>query len=52
VKRAVRDVLTDDSYRNTARRLQAAYRRRNGVDEIARLVDEVIAERRVEVGRA
>ena len=52
VKRAVRDVLTDDSYRNTAQRLQAAYRRRNGVDEIACLVDEVIAERRVEVGRA
>jgi MGT family glycosyltransferase len=47
VRRAVRDVLTDSGYRDTARRLQAAYRRRDGVGEIADLVDEVIAERHV-----
>lgn len=52
VKRAVREVLTDDTYRAAARRLQSVYRRRDGVSEIADLVDEVIAERRVEVGHA
>lgn len=52
VKRAVRDVLADDAYRQAARRLQSTYRRRDAVAEIASLVDEVIAERRVRVDHA
>lgn len=46
VKRAVRDVLNDDRYLSRARDLETAYARRNGVAEIAALVDEAIAERR------
>jgi MGT family glycosyltransferase len=49
VRRAVRKILEDDTYRTAARHLQHAYARRDGVAEIADLVDEVIAERRVEV---
>jgi MGT family glycosyltransferase len=45
VRRAVRAVLDDDAYRVVARNLQLAYARRDGVAEIADLVDEVIAER-------
>jgi MGT family glycosyltransferase len=48
VRRAVRSVLNDATYRQNARRLQSAYGRRDGVDEIATLVDEAIAERRME----
>jgi len=48
VRRAVRSVLNDDTYRQSARRLQAAYARRDGANEIAALVDEAIAERRME----
>jgi MGT family glycosyltransferase len=47
VRRAVRAVLNDDTCRQSARRLQAAYGRRDGVSEIAALVDEAMAERRV-----
>jgi UDP:flavonoid glycosyltransferase YjiC (YdhE family) len=43
----VRSVLNDETYRQSARRLQAAYGRRDGVSEIAGLVDEAIAERRM-----
>jgi UDP:flavonoid glycosyltransferase YjiC (YdhE family) len=46
VRRAVRTVLNDDSYRQSALRLQTAYARRDGANEIAALVDEAIAERR------
>lgn len=45
VRRAVRDILTDDHYRHRARALESAYARRDGVAEIAALVDEVISER-------
>lgn len=45
IRRAVRDVLTDDRYRNRARGLEAAFAQRDGVAEIGVLVDEVIAER-------
>jgi MGT family glycosyltransferase len=48
VRRAVRQILEDDAYRTAARNLQHAYARRDGVAEIADLVDEVIAERSVE----
>jgi UDP:flavonoid glycosyltransferase YjiC (YdhE family) len=48
VRRAVRQVLEDDTYLTAARDLQRAYVRRDGVAEIADLIDEVIAERSVE----
>jgi MGT family glycosyltransferase len=48
VRRAVRTVLNDDTYRQAAQRLRSAYYRRDGVIEIAGLVDEAIAERRTE----
>jgi MGT family glycosyltransferase len=47
IRHAVRKVLTDGRYLRSARDLEAAFARRNGVAEIAALVDEVIAERRV-----
>lgn len=46
VKAAVRRICTDDRYLRNARRLEAAFARRDGVAEIAALVDEVIRERR------
>jgi MGT family glycosyltransferase len=49
VRRAVRQILEDDAYRTAARNLQHAYACRDGVAEIADLVDEVIVERNVEV---
>jgi MGT family glycosyltransferase len=52
VRRAVRAVLNDDTYRQSAGRLRAAYDRRDGVNEIAALVDEAIAERRMEAQHA
>jgi MGT family glycosyltransferase len=52
VRRAVRQVLEDDTYLTAARHLQRAYGRRDGVAEIADLVDEVIAERSVEARHA
>jgi UDP:flavonoid glycosyltransferase YjiC (YdhE family) len=45
VRRAVRTVLNDDTYRQAAVRLRSAYDRRDGVNEIAGLIDEAIAER-------
>lgn len=51
VRRAVREVLDHNRYRMAAVRLQTAYRSRDGVNGIAALIDEVICERRMEVGR-
>ncbi|MET0475252.1 MAG: nucleotide disphospho-sugar-binding domain-containing protein, partial [Mycobacterium sp.] len=45
IRRAVRTVLNDVSYRNAAAKLMAAHTRRDGVGEIACLVEEVVAER-------
>ncbi len=50
VRAAVREVLNDRRYLRRARDLEAAFARRNGVAEIATLVDEVISERTT-VGR-
>lgn len=47
IRAAVRKVLSDGRYLRSARDLEAAFARRNGVAEIAALVDEVIAERQV-----
>ena len=52
VRRAVRDVLGGQGYRTAALRLQCEYGRRDGVAEIADLIDEVIAERRLEASHA
>ncbi|BDX31285.1 glycosyl transferase [Mycobacterium antarcticum] len=52
VRRAVREVLEDDAYRTAARNLQQAYARRDGVAEVAALLDEVIAERAAAQGPA
>src|SRR6476620_8914769 len=46
VRAAVREVLGDGSYLAAARTLETAFARRNGVAEIAALVDEVIGEHR------
>ncbi|MGH3642228.1 MAG: glycosyltransferase [Mycobacterium sp.] len=51
VRRAVREVLADPAYRTAARNLERAYARRDGVAEIADLVNEVIAEHSVAVQR-
>jgi hypothetical protein len=40
----VRNVLNDGRYLCAARKLEAAFARRDGVAEIAALVDEVIGE--------
>jgi UDP:flavonoid glycosyltransferase YjiC (YdhE family) len=45
IRHAVRDILDNDRYLRRARELESAYARRNGVAEIAALVDEVIALR-------
>ncbi|MBY0287173.1 MAG: glycosyltransferase [Mycobacteriaceae bacterium] len=45
IRAAVRRVLGDSSYLRAARKLEAAFARRDGVAEIAALIDEVIAER-------
>lgn len=45
VRAAVREVLNDRNYLRSARVLEAAFARRDGVAEIATLVDEVISER-------
>ena len=44
VRTAVREVLNDGRYLQRARELEAAFARRDGVAEIAALVDEVISE--------
>ena len=45
VRTAVREVLNNERYLRRARELEAAFARRDGVAEIAALVDEVISER-------
>jgi hypothetical protein len=40
-------VLSDGRYLRSARELEVAFARRDGVAEIAAMVDEVIAERQV-----
>jgi MGT family glycosyltransferase len=52
VRQAVRDVLGNAAYRNAALDLKDAYARCDGVTAIAALVDEVIAERDLEVNHA
>lgn len=47
VRAAVRKVLSDGRYLRSARELEVAFARRDGVAEIGALVDEVIAERAV-----
>ena len=44
VRTAVREVLSDARYLQRARELEAAFARRDGVAEIAAIVDEVISE--------
>ena len=44
VRAAVREVLNDGRYLGAARKLEGAFARRDGVAEIAALVDEVIGE--------
>ncbi len=51
VRAAVREVLTDGRYLGAARMLEAAFARRDGVAEIAALVDEVIIEQGAVVKR-
>jgi UDP:flavonoid glycosyltransferase YjiC (YdhE family) len=46
VRAAVRDVLNDRRFLGAARKLETAFARRDGVAEIAALVDEVIGEHR------
>jgi MGT family glycosyltransferase len=45
VRRAVRAILGDERYLRRARKLESAYARRDGVAEIAALVEEVIEQR-------
>ena len=45
IRTAVREVLDDDRYLRRARDLEAAYAQRDGVAEIAALIDEVVSER-------
>jgi MGT family glycosyltransferase len=51
VRAAVRDVVSDGRYLGAARKLETAFARRDGVAEIAALVDEVIDERSTVVDR-
>ncbi|MGX9792560.1 nucleotide disphospho-sugar-binding domain-containing protein [Mycobacterium sp. MMS18-G62] len=51
VRAAVREVLSNGAYLRRARELEAAFARRDGVAEIAALVDEVVSERRGVVRR-
>jgi UDP:flavonoid glycosyltransferase YjiC (YdhE family) len=46
IRDAVRQILADGRYRSRAHELEADFARRDGVAEIAALVDEVIEERR------
>lgn len=45
IRAAVRDVLSDGRYLRRARELESAFAQRDGVAEIAALVDEVVCER-------
>ena len=51
VRAAVREVLGGNRYLGAARTLETAFARRDGVAEIAALVDEVIGERSAVVDR-
>lgn len=51
VRRAVLDALGNTAYRDNARRLQDAYAERDGVTEIAAVLDEVIAGRQLTSSR-
>ena len=51
VRAAVREILDDERYLRRARELETAFARRDGIAEIAALVDEVIAERQPSVSR-
>jgi MGT family glycosyltransferase len=46
IRCAVREILDDGPYLHRARQLEAAFAQRDGIAEIAALVDEVIRERR------
>ncbi|MCW2557106.1 MAG: glycosyltransferase, family [Mycobacterium sp.] len=45
IRCAVREILDDGPYKHRARELEAAFAQRDGIAEIAALVDEVIRER-------
>jgi UDP:flavonoid glycosyltransferase YjiC (YdhE family) len=47
IRNAVHEVLNDGRYLRRVRELEADFARRDGIAEIAALVDEVIAERRL-----
>ena len=47
VRKAVREVLGNGRYLRRARELEAAYAQRDGVAEIAALIDDVVSERAV-----
>ncbi|MCW2734011.1 MAG: glycosyltransferase, family [Mycobacterium sp.] len=47
IRRAVHQVLGGGNYLDRARELEADFARRDGIAEIAALVDEVIGERRL-----
>ena len=49
IRTAVRDVLGDGRYLRRARELEVAYAQRDGVAEIAALIDEVVIERNTAV---
>lgn len=51
VRRAVLDILGNVTYRDNTRRLQDAYAERDGVTEIAAVLDEVIAGRQLTSSR-
>jgi MGT family glycosyltransferase len=49
VRNAVRDVLGDGRYLSRARELEVAYAQRDGVAEIAAMINDVVGERRAAV---
>jgi MGT family glycosyltransferase len=51
IRGAVREILGNRHYVHRARELEAAFAQRDGIAEIAALVDEVIQERRLAAGR-
>jgi MGT family glycosyltransferase len=51
IRRAVHEILDDGPYLHRARELEAAFAQRDGIAEIAALVNEVVQERRPAVRR-
>jgi UDP:flavonoid glycosyltransferase YjiC (YdhE family) len=51
IRGAVREILDDGPYLHRARELEAAFAQRDGIAEIAALVNEVVQERRPAVKR-